>query len=224
MTQQIVNVGVQGNDGTGDSIRESFTKINSNFTEIYAVFGQGGQITFGSLADAPGTQSFAITNVAASTPSLGNVTLTFSNPNILLSPFTVGQNIIVNNCVPSGYNGTFLVTAASSTSITVANNTIGATTSVGALSSTAYSANQIIMANTSGSGLTARTLVAGTNISFNTTNNGRLEIGSTAGKLSDDAAPTLGNNMNAANRAIGRLRDPSAAAVAARSSSPPRTV
>jgi len=214
MTQQIVNVGVQGNDGTGDSIRESFTKINSNFTEIYAVFGQGGQITFGSLADAPGTQSFAITNVAASTPSLGNVTLTFSNPNILLSPFTVGQNIIINNCAPAGYNGTFLVTAASSTSITVANNTTGATTSVGALSSTSYSANQIIMANTSGSGLTARTLVAGSNIIFNTTNNGRLEIGSTAGKLSDDAAPTLGNNMNAANRAIGRLRDPSAAAVA----------
>ena len=214
MTQQIVNVGVQGNDGTGDSIRESFTKINSNFTEIYAVFGQGGQITFGSLADAPGTQSFAITNVSASTPSLGNVTLTFSNPNILLSPFTVGQNIIINNCAPAGYNGTFLVTAASSISVTVANNTTGATTSVGALSSTSYSANQIIMANTSGSGLTARTLVAGSNIVFNTTNNGRLEIGSTAGKLSDDASPTLGNNMNAANRAIGRLRDPSAAAVA----------
>ena len=214
MTQQIVNVGVQGNDGTGDSIRESFTKINSNFTEMYAVFGQGGQITFGSLADAPGTQSFAITNVAAGNPSLGRVTLTFSNPNILLSPFTVGQNIIINNCAPAGYNGTFLVTAASSTSVTVANNTIGATTSVGALSSTSYSANQIIMANTSGSGLTARTLVAGTNILFNTTNNSRLEIASTAGKLSDDAAPTLGNNLNAASRTIGRLRDPSEAAVA----------
>jgi hypothetical protein len=51
MTQQIVNVGIQGNDGTGDSIRESFVKVNQNFTELYAIFGAGGQITLADLAD-----------------------------------------------------------------------------------------------------------------------------------------------------------------------------
>ena len=45
MAKQSINIGVEGNDGTGDSIRESFRKANENFTELYAVFGQGGQIS-----------------------------------------------------------------------------------------------------------------------------------------------------------------------------------
>jgi hypothetical protein len=42
MTQQLIDIGVQGNDGTGDSIRTSFNKVNTNFTELYAIFGGGG--------------------------------------------------------------------------------------------------------------------------------------------------------------------------------------
>lgn len=53
MTQQSIDIGVQGNDGTGDSIRESFRKVNENFNEIYAVFGLGGTINFTNLSDAP---------------------------------------------------------------------------------------------------------------------------------------------------------------------------
>ena len=53
MAKQNVNIGVEGNDGTGDSIREAFRKANENFTELYAVFGQGGQISFRSLSDVP---------------------------------------------------------------------------------------------------------------------------------------------------------------------------
>ena len=34
MSKQIVDIGVQGNDGTGDSIRESFRKVNENFNEF----------------------------------------------------------------------------------------------------------------------------------------------------------------------------------------------
>jgi hypothetical protein len=53
MAKQEIDIGVEGNDGTGDSIRESFRKVNENFNEIYAVFGEGGQITFTSLGDTP---------------------------------------------------------------------------------------------------------------------------------------------------------------------------
>ena len=53
MARQDVNIGVEGNDGTGDSIRESFRKVNENFTELYAVFGLGGKISFQNLADTP---------------------------------------------------------------------------------------------------------------------------------------------------------------------------
>ena len=53
MAQQLIDIGVQGNDGTGDSIRDSFRKVNENFQEIYAVFGAGGTIPFTALSDAP---------------------------------------------------------------------------------------------------------------------------------------------------------------------------
>ena len=65
MAQQIVDIGVQGNDGTGDSIRESFRKINENFNEIYAVFGGGGTIKFTNLSDTPnsyGVNQVVMTN------------------------------------------------------------------------------------------------------------------------------------------------------------------
>ena len=55
MAKQIINIGVEGNDGTGDSIRNSFRKANENFTELYAVFGQGGSISFRALSDVPDT-------------------------------------------------------------------------------------------------------------------------------------------------------------------------
>ena len=54
MAKQQIDIGVEGNDGTGDSIRESFRKVNENFTELYAVFGIGGQISFTDLSDVPG--------------------------------------------------------------------------------------------------------------------------------------------------------------------------
>lgn len=55
MARQQVDIGVEGNDGTGDSIRESFRKVNDNFQELYAVFGIGGQISFTDLSDTPDT-------------------------------------------------------------------------------------------------------------------------------------------------------------------------
>jgi len=55
MARQDIDIGVEGNDGTGDSIRESFRKSNQNFRELYAVFGEGGRIEFTALGDTPDT-------------------------------------------------------------------------------------------------------------------------------------------------------------------------
>jgi len=131
MSKQIIDVGTQGNDGTGDSIRTSFQKVNDNFTELYAAFGAGGSLKFTSLGDAPST----------------------------------------------------------------------------------YTANQIIMASTTGAGLTARTLVEGANIRITKTDNATLTISSPVAGLVTDAYPSLINHINANLFTIGRLRDPSAAAV-----------
>ena len=57
MAKQIIDVGIQGNDGTGDSIRESFRKVNENFNQLYGIFG-GDTIKFRNLDDAPASYSF----------------------------------------------------------------------------------------------------------------------------------------------------------------------
>jgi hypothetical protein len=35
MAKQTINVGATANDGTGDTLRDSFIKVNDNFTEVY---------------------------------------------------------------------------------------------------------------------------------------------------------------------------------------------
>jgi len=70
MAQQIIDIGVQGNDGTGDSIRASFDKVNKNFNEIYAIFGGGGTIPFTQLADAPASYAANQVIMASTTGGL----------------------------------------------------------------------------------------------------------------------------------------------------------
>ena len=72
MSKQIIDIGVQGNDGTGDSIRESFRKVNDNFTELYAVFGVEGTIGLSSLSDGPA--SYDANQVIMSSNSGENLT------------------------------------------------------------------------------------------------------------------------------------------------------
>ncbi len=55
MARQSIDIGVQGNDGTGDSIREAFRKVNDNFRDLYAVFGAGDLIKSTNLDDFPAT-------------------------------------------------------------------------------------------------------------------------------------------------------------------------
>ena len=100
MSKQIVDIGVQGNDGTGDSIRESFRKVNENFNEIYAVFGISGTIGFTQLADGPtsyGSNQIIMSSVAgdkltARTITAGTgITITAtSNSNLIIGSSAAG--------------------------------------------------------------------------------------------------------------------------------------
>lgn len=57
MALQTIDIGIQGNDGTGDAIREAFRKVNDNFLELYAVYDITGRINFTRLNDAPASYS-----------------------------------------------------------------------------------------------------------------------------------------------------------------------
>mgnify|MGYP001627128738 CR=1 FL=1 len=55
MARKIIDIGVKGNDGTGDPIRDAFRKINDNFQELYTSLGLVQGLTIISLSDTPGS-------------------------------------------------------------------------------------------------------------------------------------------------------------------------
>lgn len=57
MARKPIDIGTIGNDGTGDSIRDSFRKVNDNFRELYSALGISGDLEFTGLADTPDTFS-----------------------------------------------------------------------------------------------------------------------------------------------------------------------
>jgi hypothetical protein len=91
--------GILNVDGNVNATR--ITVANAIATNNYAV---GGQITIGA--------NIAVTNA---TSSGSVVTLTFASQ--LAAPFPVGSTIVVSGITPSAYNGTFVVSACSTTQV-----------------------------------------------------------------------------------------------------------
>ena len=73
MALQSVGIGSSANDGNGDTLRAGATKINANFTEIYAALGNGSTLTdiidvssgankivfyYGALSDLPSASTY----------------------------------------------------------------------------------------------------------------------------------------------------------------------
>jgi len=48
MTKQVINIGTAANAKNGDPLRTAFTKINANFTELYAGGASETQLTNGA--------------------------------------------------------------------------------------------------------------------------------------------------------------------------------
>jgi hypothetical protein len=73
-----------------------------------------------------------ITTGASGTGSVA--TLTFTQKTV--APFTVGQSITITGLVPSGYNGTYTVTACTDSAVSYANATTGSQTTFGTITLT----------------------------------------------------------------------------------------
>jgi uncharacterized coiled-coil protein SlyX len=72
MAQQEIDVGTSASDGTGDPLREAFTKINENFTELYSTVNNEG-LTYGNVASNVSGITFNVTRYTesyAATPVL----------------------------------------------------------------------------------------------------------------------------------------------------------
>jgi hypothetical protein len=53
MARKPIDIGAIGNDGTGDSIRDAFRKVNDNFRELYGSLGLGEKLLFTEFDDTP---------------------------------------------------------------------------------------------------------------------------------------------------------------------------
>jgi hypothetical protein len=65
MAQQVIDVGTSASDGTGDPLRDAFTKINDNFTELYDTVENQG-LTYGNIASNVAGITFNVTRYTES--------------------------------------------------------------------------------------------------------------------------------------------------------------
>lgn len=88
MAYQGINTGTTPNDGTGDTLVDGGVKINSNFTELYSLIGDGTTLAVGIV-----TVITAGTNVSINT-STGNVTVSAPTPvSIATTDVDISRNL-----------------------------------------------------------------------------------------------------------------------------------
>ena len=93
------------------------------------------------------TVLFAQTPATTSASGTGTTaTLTYATPNTPV--YDVGSTITVSGMTPTGYNGTYTVTASSNGSVSYANATTGSQTVAGQITSSSYASTYSVAPNT----------------------------------------------------------------------------
>lgn len=97
MARKEINIGIEGNDGTGDSIRDSFSKVNENFREIYSVLGLGSALSLIGLDDVEPDR-----NPKQYLTSDNNKVLVVdgTNEKIVFTELVGDDTIVINQSVP----------------------------------------------------------------------------------------------------------------------------
>lgn len=169
-----INVGSAPNDGTGDSIRESFIIVNENFQYIEQFFPNTDSVNLNANITSNGTSYFNLVNVSGVLTSTSNIstsgfylgngsqltgvsasTAQFVTGNAQANITSVGtlNSLTVNGNVTSGNLNTI-----GSISGTIITPTQTAITSVGTLSSLNVAGN-IITSNITLSGISGRSRI-----------------------------------------------------------------
>jgi hypothetical protein len=136
-TQQVVNVGTQANDATGDLLRDAFTKINNNFAVFFTGNFPTAQMTVGPPPSGVALTVNGIAGQSALTTSIGTVSIG-APTNGTQSAFTVNGStataaavaaMTINQNGSTNGAGGLLVTSntAFDTNIAVVNTANGAT-------------------------------------------------------------------------------------------------
>lgn len=69
MTQQVIGIGTNPNDGTGDPLRTAFTKTNANFTDLYnnclQWYHVGNALSYTTFSTAANTNTLTLFSLPA---------------------------------------------------------------------------------------------------------------------------------------------------------------
>tara|TARA_R100000027_G_C2182926_1_gene74498 strand:+ start:242 stop:559 length:318 start_codon:yes stop_codon:yes gene_type:complete len=92
VARQNINIGSTSNDGTGDSLRVAFNKINSMFTELYSETAVDSQISISGNQIATSSSNADLVLDAAGTGAISMQTIKVLMPNLPTSdPSVAGQ-------------------------------------------------------------------------------------------------------------------------------------
>ena len=207
MARKIVDIGVSGNDGTGDSIREAFRKTNENFSELYAVFGQGGFLKFTDLSDTPDT----LVGQGNKLPVVNSIGTSlvfkefFSPEGTIQFDYSESETFDIVSVNRAGNEATITLTANH-------NLVPGQKISVASTDNPSFNtASATLLEGTTGSTIVYNN--PGTNQSTTAalgfvTSFGSIKIDTLSSKVEDDPLPRLQFGLNASNQVIGGLRSP----------------
>ena len=84
---QVINIGTTANDGTGDTVRNAFDKVNDNFAEVYALASNG--------LYAQTALSTPVVYASGEASIIGNGVGTLSVP---ANAFKVGDSFVAKMC------------------------------------------------------------------------------------------------------------------------------
>ena len=107
MAKQTINIGTVANDGTGDTVRDAFDKVNDNFTELYT-------------DDAGDVNSITATAPIARNSATGAVTISLNDAGVTLAKM---QNVTANSLLVRNANSDGVLTqkALATTQILIGN-------------------------------------------------------------------------------------------------------
>ena len=108
MSQQIIDIGANANDGTGEPLRNAFEAVNSNFTEIYTAGPVGSNI---QIANNTITTTTTNTNIVLKPNGIGVIQANASILPNISNVHDIGSNSLRFDTIYAGYfvgNGSLL--------------------------------------------------------------------------------------------------------------------
>jgi len=115
MAKQTIGIGTTANDGTGDSIRASFDKVNDNTNEIYSLLGDGSTLAISGDA-----------TVSAGTLTIANDAVNYEKVD---NEFTTSSSLTAGSTVDIDFDTAqvFTLTPNANTTFNIVNPKIGVT-------------------------------------------------------------------------------------------------